>query len=511
MKKKALIQSTSATAIIGLTLAMGSTVSLAQTTPTEVPTPNASTIDDSKPVSLTINKRLNPTEIGGPGNGTADPAATGNPLKGAKFTGTLLNVDKVDPAKLGDLTAANYKDLGATTTGTTVSGTTGDDGRLKFSEDSSAIKQGVWLFTETIDGPVTDTETGKEYKASDVAPSSPFIVSLPYTNTAGDGWNYDVVVQPKNTTAGITKEVKDADKNVGDDIQYIVKGNVPVIAKDQTLKSFRITDKLDVENLENIRAKVELSNGTSIEQGTDYALQINEETGEVEVKFTERGLPKLSGLASGTTVNLTIDAKVKSLTGTDGIAVNQAQQHIHYPGQDKETTTESNEVKSYWGIVEVVKTEEGRETPLKGAEFELYRCEGTEEKAAQLKDQNKITIGDKSTWTTDDNGSVLIDGIHVTDVEDDATEINKNYCLKETKAPNGYVATTEVKSFKLASDSEKLGTNEPVKQEVKFENKRSEMPKLPLTGGMGIGVLAAIAILVAGGAVWFARRANSEA
>ena len=73
------------------------------------------------------------------------------------------------------------------------------------------------------------------------------------------------------------------------------------------------------------------------------------------------------------------------------------------------------------------------------------------------------------------------------------------------------MATTEVKSFKLASDSEKLGKNEPVKQEVKFENKRSEMPKLPLTGGMGIGVLAAIAVLVAGGAVWFARRANSEA
>lgn len=216
-------------------------------------------------------------------------------------------------------------------------------------DKSAGLVQGIWLFTETIDGKVTDTVTGKTYEASEIAPSTPFIVSLPYTNAEGDGWNYDVTVQPKNTTSGITKEVKDADKNVGDDIQYLVKGAIPVIPEGETLKSFRITDQLDTENLENIRAQVALSDGTAIAEGTDYTLAIDQAAGTVEVKFTEAGLGKLAGVAAGSTVDLTIDAKVKALTGTDGIAENEAKQFVHYPGQDKETETTSNKVKSYWG------------------------------------------------------------------------------------------------------------------------------------------------------------------
>jgi len=512
MKNSALVRSTGAAAILGLALSVGGVVGVAQAplaVAQENPTNNA-TIDPNADVTLTIDKRLNPTSIGGPGTGKPDPNVTGNPLQGATFTGTLLNVDNVKPEDLGKLTASNYEELGAAATQTTVTGTTGADGKLTLNKGAGLV-QGIWLFTETIDGEVKDTATGETYEASEIAPSTPFIVSLPYTNAEGDGWNYDVTVQPKNTTSGITKEVKDADKNVGDDIQYLVKGAIPVIPEGETLKSFRITDQLDTENLENIRAAVELSDGTTIAEGTDYTLAIDQAAGTVEVKFTDTGLGKLTGVAAGSTVNLTIDAKVKAITGTDGIAVNEAKQFVHFPGQENETETTSNKVKSYWGLVNVVKTEEGKETKLKGAEFELYRCAGTETKKAQLEDQNKITIGGKSTWTTGDDGSVIIDGIHVTNIEDDSKEIAKSYCLVETKAPSGYVATTEVHSFKLVSDDQKLNTTTPVQYDAKIENKRSEMPKLPLTGGMGIGLLAALGALIAGLAAWTARRANAEA
>lgn len=511
MKNSALVRSTGAAAILGLALSVGS-IGVAQApfaVAQEAPTNNA-TIDPSADVKLTIDKRLNPTSIGGPGTGEPDKNVTGNPLQGATFTGTLLDVRKVDPAKLGTLTAANYKDLGAKATEKTVTGTTGGDGKLVLDKGKGLV-QGIWLFTETITGDVTDTVAKKTYKASEIAPSTPFIVSLPYTNAEGNGWNYDVTVQPKNTTSGITKEVKDADKNVGDDIQYLVKGSIPVIPKDETLKSFRITDRLDTENLEQIRAQVALSDGSAISDGTDYTLAIDQAAGTVKVEFTEAGRGKLAAAKPGSTVNLTIDAKVKALTGTDGIAVNEAKQFVHYPGQDKETETTSNEVKSYWGLVNVIKTEEGKKTKLKGAEFELYRCEGTEKKKDQLQDQNKIKIGDKSTWTTGDDGSVIIDGIHVTNIEDNSKEIKKFYCLVETKAPSGYVATSEVHSFDLVSDEKKLNTSTPVQYEAKIENKRSEMPKLPLTGGMGIGILAALGALIAGLAAWTARRANTEA
>lgn len=505
MKKTALIRSASAAAIFGLTLSMGGVTAVAQDgAPAAAP---AAVIDENAPVTLTIDKRLNPTSIGGPGSGTADQDATGNPLAGATFTGTLLDVSNVDPKKLGELNASNYKELGATATGTTVTGKTGNDGQLKFDSNGTNFQQGIWLFTETIEGEVTDTVTQKSYKASQVAPSTPFIVSLPYTNGEGNGWNYNVVVQPKNTTAGVTKEVKDADKNVGDTIEYVVHGNVPVVPKGEKLKSFRLTDKLDTENLENIEAQVALSDGTEL-AASDYTLNITQGTGDVELNVTN--LDKLAGLDAGTTVDLTITAKVKELAGTDGIAVNKARQFVHYPNQDNETETESNEVKSYWGQVKVVKTEEGSETPLKGAEFELYRCAGTETQADQLNDQQKISIDGTSKWKTADDGTVLIDGIHVTDVEDDSKKIENSYCLVETKAPRGFVATNEVHSFKLTSDETKLNADSPLQLEKKIENKRSDMPQLPLTGGMGIGILGALAVLVAGGALWFARRANKE-
>lgn len=409
---------------------------------------------------------------------------------------------------MGKLTASNYEELGATATGTTVTGKTGNDGQLKFNSDGTNFQQGIWLFTETIEGEVTDTVTNKKYKASEVAPSTPFIVSLPYTNAEGNGWNYNVVVQPKNTTAGVTKEVKDANKNVGDTIEYVVHGNVPVVPEGEKLKGFRLEDTLDTENLEEIKAQVALSNGTELATG-DYTLDINQDTGKVTLNFTN--LDKLAGLDAGTTVDLTITAKVKKLAGTDGIAVNKARQFVHYPNQDNETETASNEVKSYWGQVKVVKTEEGSETPLKGAEFELYRCTGDEPQANQLQEQDKITIGETSKWTTGDDGTVLIDGIHVTDIEDDSKSIEKSYCLLETKAPRGFVASSEVHKFTLASNDETINTASPVQYEAKIKNTRSEMPQLPLTGGMGIGLLAALAALVAGLAAWFARRASSKA
>lgn len=507
MKKTALIRSASAAAVFGLTLSMGGVTAVAQDGAPAAPAP-AAVIDENAPVTLTIDKRLNPTSIGDPGSGKEDSNVTGHPLKGATFTGTLLDVSKVDPKNLGDLNASNYKRLGAELTEITVTDKTGEDGRLTFNSTNSNIKQGIWLFTETIEDEVQDVETGDTYQASEVAPSTPFIVSLPYTNTDGNGWNYDVVVQPKNTTAGVTKEVKDKDKNVSDTIDYVVHGNVPVIPKNEKLNGFRLTDTIDTQNLELVDANVELSDQSQLTKDADYSLNINKNDGTVEVEFTEEGLAKLSKLNAGTTVDLTITAKVKELAGTDGIAVNKAQQFVHYPNQDEETKTESNEVKSYWGQVKVVKTEKDKDTPLKGAEFELYHCTGNEQQADQLED--KISINGNSTWTTDDQGNVIIDGIHVTDIENGAEQINKSYCLVETKAPRGFVATGEVYPFKLTSDQATLGAVSPAQVEKRIENERSDMPQLPLTGGMGIGILGALAVLVAGGALWFARRANKE-
>lgn len=500
MKKTGFIRSASAAAILGLTLTMGGVTAAAQDNP------HFPIIGENERVTLTINKRLNPTSIGGPGKGVADPNATGKPLNGAKFTGTLLDVSGVEPADLGKLTAVNFGDKGARKTSTTVSGTTVGNGELKFDSEGTEFRQGVWLFEESIEDTVTVAGTNETYEASQVAPSSPFIVTLPYTNPDGTGWNRNVTVQPKNTTSGITKAVKDADKNVGDKITYVVKGDVPVISENERLKAFRIEDQVDVENLEEITAQVSISNGDPL-LPDDFNLTISDQ-GKVVVTVTN--LEVLAGRPAGTTIELTISAKVKPQSGTDGIAVNQAQQYIHYPNQEKETMTESNEVKSYWGVVNVVKTEDNAETRLAGAEFELFRCAKNGEQDPVVEGE-KLTVGGASKWTTNDHGTVLIDGLHVTNIENHVDEISKWYCLVETKAPRGYVKNEKPHPFQLVSKDETLKTQSPVQYEANIKNTRSEMPQLPLTGGMGIGLLAALAALVAGLAAWFARRASSKA
>ncbi|CAB0578307.1 fimbrial protein [Corynebacterium diphtheriae] len=46
---------------------------------------------------------------------------------------------------------------------------------------------------------------------------------------------------------------------------------------------------------------------------------------------------------------------------------------------------------------------------------------------------------------------------------------------------------------------------------AKIKNLRQDTPNLPLTGGAGVGILAAIGAAIIGAGVWFARRNSAEA
>ncbi|MBG9324815.1 LPXTG cell wall anchor domain-containing protein [Corynebacterium diphtheriae bv. mitis] len=48
-------------------------------------------------------------------------------------------------------------------------------------------------------------------------------------------------------------------------------------------------------------------------------------------------------------------------------------------------------------------------------------------------------------------------------------------------------------------------------QVAEIQNIRKETPELPLTGGAGVGILAAIGAAIIGAGAWFARRNSAEA
>ena len=128
-----------------------------------------------------------------------------------------------------------------------------------------------------------------------------------------------------------------------------------------------------------------------------------------------------------------------------------------------------------------------------------------------------MTVKNVSTWTTGADGTFSIDGLHVTDFEDGKeAPATKKFCLKETKAPAGYVLpennVTEIEFTRenIAKTGELKGDDE-VTLVSEIDNIKQDTPNLPMTGGAGVGLLGALGALIAAAGVWFARRNAKQA
>lgn len=488
--------------IAGLSLglgAVGAPMALAEQTEQGVITAApASTIDFAATGSITVNKSTDPQGERGTGNADYDPKA---PLEGVTFE--LYKIMDIDTA--ADFALASGYTVATAPEGTYVtSGVTDANGQVVFDN----LEVGLYKVVET------NAPEG-------VVMGAPYLVYLPMTNPSDTTeWNYNVVTYPKNSMAEDTvKEVQDADANVGDDITYTITSGIPVVTSNDVTK-YEVHDQLDADNVMTSaeQISVALSNGTEFAQGTDYTVTVDTNQ-KVEIIFTETGLAQLTE-AKKADVNAkvvtTIKATVKAIAGTDGVAVNEATVYHNNPYNVNETEERpSNEVKSYWAKLRVHKVDADDQTSLPGAEFEVYQCADKDnlgEKIAIDHDNDPAT-DPISSWTTDENGNLVIDGLHVTDVENDAEQIDKTYCLVETKAPNGYELLTEPIEIKLVSSSlEQIGDDAyAVSHRATVENLESNRPKLPLTGGMGIGLVAAVGALIMGAGAAAAKRSGAKA
>lgn len=256
------IKKTAAIAIAaGLTFAGSAGVAaqdaLAQTMNTTAVTtaarvPDASSIPTDSEVKLTINKRVNPTELR-PANGEAD-AASGAALPGVGFTAEKINVDITKQENFNKVAElANKRDIkGAEALGT------GKAQEFKDTDEngqtSLKLPYGAYIIRET----KTPSNTTETY-----VPADPFIVFLPMTNKEGTGWNKDVQVYPKNSMAKVSKTVVDEGKNTLNSeakgkegepgylgprpaenavVQYRLDGVVPAAPEGRELKNLTLTD-----------------------------------------------------------------------------------------------------------------------------------------------------------------------------------------------------------------------------------------------------------------------------
>lgn len=513
----------------------------------------ASLIDANKPGTLSIHKYLS-DQATQAGTGNVQDPIPGEPLDGIPFKIQRVDVDLTTDAGWTAAAALTPKSAKEQLDGTSHEETT-KGGVATFTD----LPLGVYLVTEQTP---TAGATTPNLGTDALVPAAPFLVYIPMTNPDDTSkWNYDVHVYPKNSKIGIEKSVRDAGEQVGDKLTWTITADIPVPTYTREtvttpgggegegegegegggertttttdtvnpLASYVITDPVP-SNRVTVRAEDVKVTAPKVGDliAADYTVAVDPNTSEVTVTFTDSGLKKLADARHAAAeagqvgdaapqVIVTIDAEILEVGTTDGVARNQATLTTNVGNGD--ISVLSDEVVTHHRKVTVKKFDkENPETTLAGAEFELYVCADKDPEDAKRADKElleKVEVGKPdasgtrvSTWVTGDDGTVVIDGLHVTNIADNqgiALGDQKDYCLVETKAPEGYELLTQPISFELPAP----GTGGEVEDVVvDVPNIKSVSPNLPLTGGPGIIALVLAGLALIGGGAWYGLRSS---
>ncbi|QAY63810.1 isopeptide-forming domain-containing fimbrial protein [Xylanimonas allomyrinae] len=400
----------------------------------------APTIDPTAKGTLHLFKGATPA-AGTSSDGLKLATDPDGPIPGVEFTITPITDTDADPANgTLDLTTpggwtllAQFQDLGGTAASLLASGTpgpavvagpTGDDG-WAVKDD---LAPGVYVVTET------RTPAG-------VVPSVPFLVTLPMTDPAGTGtWLTDVYAYPKNDSVEATKTVNKETANIGEDLTYTITGKVP---QNVGLDGERVapTAFAFVDDYDEVRLNPEATEGIKVvSDGTaltsdDYT--VTDRDGVLVVELDDAGLAKL---VDATQVTVTFKARVLA----SGDIVNAAQfvpsaqvksgmGELADPTDDDDDAVNlpvpTNAVETVVGGAHLTKVDAASaSTLLGGASFRVYQASDaglTTPVAIDATDDG--LLNPVSTWTTNADGVVSIDGLAV-----------GAYLLVEVKAPVGY-------------------------------------------------------------------------
>lgn len=487
-------------AIVGLSMGVTAPAALAQDYSTAI-NPGAATggagagnIDFSQTGAITIHKRIGAEK--GVNNSGIDlgDSAPGTKIGDGrvKFKITKVEADLKTNEGFADakkLTTESAKKVGETTAKEVTGGQAAFDG----------LELGVYYVEEEV---IEQPTVGQ----AQLVPSKPFLVFVPTTGPGGNAWNYNVHVYPKNSESKVEKTVVDKGKNTNDEYTYSISGDAPAFGNERQLTKFQFQDKLD-KRLTQPKVLGITAGDVKLEVGDWQVTNVDLFT----VELNSKGLEKVK---SGVKVTMTFSVK-RTEVGEDIKLENEATVIFNNPSTGDDFTQKTNKVETYHGKLKVLKQDNDSNEALKGAKFELYRCQKDTTLDA-LAGEQKLTVNGLESWATDDKGELVINGLHITDFED-GKEVSETYkyCLVETEAPAGYKKLTEpvkvtfTRNAVAATDSGLAG-DDAVTLVAKVNNLRQDTPDLPMTGGAGVGILAAIGAAIVAAGAWFARRGTKN-
>lgn len=170
----------------------------------------------------------------------------------------------------------------------------------------------------------------------------------------------------------------------------------------------------------------------------------------------------------------------------------------------------TNDEVTRFGSIKIVKKSSGAEAKvLEGAEFQISHCVG--ENGDQADEPLKFGEETAKTFTTNESGEVVIDGIKLNTFTNGAADkdTEERFCIVETKAPAGYELLAKPVVVKLDQKDNEATVN--LDQEI------INVPKdagfhLPLTGAHALLAIsiAGIALLLVGVVLVANRRRAAE-
>ena len=478
---------------LGFTIAGAPILAPVASAQTSITANEASTVTLGSNVSLTINKY--------DGLPVTDPADLDNlaPLD------ATFEIRKVQLTNNLD-TLAGWQELSGYTPSTAP---TDDAAFTPISVTTDATTgQGVISTTDDstfVVGAYVVTEVAKE--GYSVAP--PFLVTLPFTDSDTNDWNYDQVVHPKNQAdVTVEKGVEDLGATIGSTLNYTISAPLPA----GNLTSLEVLDNLPDELgvATNVVVSTRINNGaplvelplidtTPVTTGGTDAVPNN-----LSIVFGDEDRAELESRRvgnAGLEIVVEFSAVITSLPD-NGTIVNHAV--INLPGGLTYTTDHGNpDDGAQTHLGDLIIRNVNNNTPAElieggSATYELWRCQadgtGGFHVISQVSAATDPAGPAVATFTTT-GGTITLYGVQAIDWVNGAAptaEIGQDLCVVELESPDGYELNPEPTQVEYV--------NPPVGYNMEADVihlASDDVITLPATGGNGTMILIGAGVLVA--------------
>lgn len=302
-------------------------------------------------------------------------------------------------------------------------------------------------------------------------------------------------------------------------LTYTINSTVPEVPEGRGLTRYSIIDSYNSHEMSGMRITALHLNGELIAEG-DYVFERSVPEGQGDANssmiFSLRET-RARTLRAGDVLTATITGEVRPIAAQggfyDGVVSNTAYttgetKILDEPGH-RTRAFETPEVTatSYFGAVRIGATA-AQDAPLKDAVFDLYRSPRQGENACASRDDVQLV---RTNITTGKQGYAVVNGLHVTDVQNGTEDIAETYCLVQTSAPKGYIRDVTPYPFTLTKDEVTASNLEvfadtPVAKSIAVSNVAEASNGLSRNSVIGAVVTICIGLLVIASGAYAAHR-----